>query len=43
MFAVSMKSDLRKELSLVLPQSQYHILSCLHSTKMEALNPRRLC
>lgn len=38
MFAVSMKSDLRKETSLVLPEPQYHVLLCLHSTKMEALN-----
>ncbi len=43
MFAVSMLSGLRKDMSLVLPEPQYHNLSCLHSTKMEALNPRGLC
>ncbi len=42
MFAVSMLSELRKDISLVLPESQYHVLLCLHSTKMEALNPRKL-
>ena len=43
MYAVSTLSNLRNDISLVLPEPQYHILSCLHSTKMEALNPRRLC
>lgn len=43
MFAVSMKSYLRNDISLVLPEPQYHNLSCLHSTKMEALNPREFC
>ena len=43
MFAVSMLSNLRNDISLVLPEPQYHILSCLHSTKMEALNPRKFC
>ena len=43
MFAVSMLVNLRNAISLVLPEPQYHNLSCLHSTKMEALNPRGLC
>ena len=43
MFAVSMLSNLRNDISLVLPEPQYHNLSCLHSMKMEALNPRGLC
>ena len=43
MFAVSMLLNLRNDISLVLPEQQYHNLSCLHSTKMEALNPRGLC
>ena len=43
MFAVSMLSNLRNDISLVLPEPQYHILSCLHSTKMEALKPRKFC
>ena len=43
MFAVSMLSNLRNDISQVLPEPQYHNLSCLHSTKMEALNPRGLC
>ena len=41
MFAVSMLSELRNELSLVLPERQYPVLPCLHSTKLEALNPRK--
>ena len=43
MFAVSYKSNPRNDISLVLSEQQYHILSCLHLTKMEALNPRGLC
>jgi len=43
MFAVSMLLTLRNDISLVLPEPQYHNLSCLHSTKMEALNPRKFC
>ena len=41
MFAVSMPSALRNELSLVLPERQYPVLPCLHLTKLEALNPRK--
>lgn len=43
MFAVSMLLSLRKEISLVLPETQYQPLSCLHSTKLEASAPRALC
>ena len=43
MFAVSMLLNLRNDISLVLPEPQYQNLSCLHSTKMEAPNPRGLC
>ncbi len=39
MVVVSKLSSLRNDISLVLPERKYHHLSCLHSTKMEALNP----
>ena len=41
MVSVSVKLNLH-ELSEVLPERLYPVLSCLHSTKMEALNPRGL-
>lgn len=43
MFAASKLSYLRNDISLVLPEPQYHVLSCLHLTKMEAPNPRKFC
>lgn len=33
MFAVSKLSDLRKDMSLVLPEPQYHNLSCLQAAQ----------
>ena len=43
MFAVSMLLKLRNDISLVLPEWEYHVLSCMHSTKMDALKPEKLC
>lgn len=43
MAIVSKLSILRNDISLVLPEQEYHVLSCLHSTKMDALKPRKLC
>ena len=39
MIAVSKMSVQHKERSLILPEKQYPVLLCLHSTKMEAPDP----
>ena len=41
MAIASLKSILSDDISLVLPEQKYHILSCPNSTKMDALKPKK--
>lgn len=43
MAIASLKSISHYDISLVLPEQEYHVLSYLPSTKMDTLKIRKLC